>query len=143
MYEGFVSNTENDQIVEKIFTLLGYSMLTLVVGGTLLWAYYSSDKNQYMFISVLSLFVLFYAIVIVAIVVINKNNYDALSYTLLFGITVFVIFATFFICVFFILKSFNIIGSAASATSATAASAALRINPYIANPNSEYRRVGV
>ena len=141
MYEGFVSNTENDQIVEKIFTLLGYSMLTLVVGGTLLWAYYSSDKNQYMFISVFSLFVLFYAIVIVAIVVINKNNYDALSYTLLFGITVFVIFATFFICVFFILKSFNIIGSAA--TSAATATAALRMNPYIANPNSEYRRVGV
>ena len=143
MYEGFVSNTENDQIVEKIFTLLGYSMLTLVVGGTLLWAYYSSDKNQYMFISVFSLFVLFYAIVIVAIVVINKNNYDALSYTLLFGITVFVIFATFFICVFFILKSFNIIGSATSAASAASATAALRMNPYIANPNSEYRRVGV
>ena len=145
MYEGFVSNTENDQIVEKIFTLLGYSMLTLVVGGTLLWAYYSSDKNQYMFISVFSLFVLFYAIVIVAIVVINKNNYDALSYTLLFGITVFVIFTTFFLCVFFILKSFNIIGSAASATtSATTAASALRMNPYIqANPNSEYRRVGV
>lgn len=139
MYEGFVSNSENDQIVEKIFTLLGYSMLTLVVGGTLLWAYYSSDKNQYMFISVFSLFVLFYAIVIIAIVVINKNNYDALSYTLLFGITIFVIFATFFICVFFILKSFNIIGSATSATAATA----LRMNPYIANPNSEYRRVGV
>lgn len=139
MYEGFVSNSENDQIVEKIFTLLGYSMLTLVVGGTLLWAYYSSDKNQYMFISVFSLFVLFYAIVIIAIVVINKNNYDALSYTLLFGITIFVIFATFFICVFFILKSFNIIGSA----SATSAATALRMNPYIANPNSEYRRVGV
>ena len=143
MYEGFVSNTENDQIVEKIFTLLGYSMLTLVVGGTLLWAYYSSDKNQYMFISVLSLFVLFYAIVIVAIVVINKNNYDALSYTLLFGITVFVIFTTFFLCVFFILKSFNIIGSAATAATAASATAALRMNPYIANPNSEYRRVGV
>ena len=147
MYEGFVSNSENDQIVEKIFTILGYSMLTLVVCGTLLWAYYSSEKNQYLFISVLSLFVLFYAIVIVAIVVINKNNYDALSYTLLFGITVFVIFTTFFLCVFFILKSFNIIGSAASATTsattAASATAALRMNPYIANPNSEYRRVGV
>ena len=142
MYEGFVSNSENDQIVEKIFTLLGYSMLTLVVGGTLLWAYYSSEKNQYLFISVFSLFVLFDAIVIVAIVVINKNNYDALSYTLLFGITIFVIFTTFFICVFFILKSFNIIGSA-TATAAASAATALRMNPYIANPNSEYRRVGV
>lgn len=147
MYEGFVSNSENDQIVENIFTILGYSMLTLVVYGTLLWAYYSSEKNQYLFISVMSLFVLFYAIIIIAIVVINKTNYDALSYALLFGITIFVIFTTFFLCVFFILKSFNIIGSATSATSATAANAAtaLRMNPYIqANPNSEYRRgIGV
>lgn len=147
MYEGFVSNSENDQIVENIFTILGYSMLTLVVCGTLLWAYYSSEKNQYLFISVMSLFVLFYAIIIIAIVVINKTNYDALSYALLFGITIFVIFTTFFLCVFFILKSFNIIGSATSATSATAANAAtaLRMNPYIqANPNSEYRRgIGV
>ena len=144
MYEGFVSNSENDQIVENIFTILGYSMLTLVVCGTLLWAYYSSEKNQYLFISVMSLFVLFYAIIIIAIVVINKTNYDALSYALLFGITIFVIFTTFFLCVFFILKSFNIIGSATSATSANAATA-LRMNPYIqANPNSEYRRgIGV
>ena len=144
MYEGFVSNSENDQIVENIFTILGYSMLTLVVCGTLLWAYYSSEKNQYLFISVMSLLVLFYAIIIIAIVVINKTNYDALSYALLFGITIFVIFTTFFLCVFFILKSFNIIGSAASVASANAATA-LRMNPYIqANPNSEYRRgIGV
>lgn len=142
MYENFVSNTENDQIVEKIFTLLGYSMLTLVVGGTLLWAYYSSDKNQYMFISILSLFVLFYAIIIIAIVVINKDNYDALSYTLLFGITVFVIFTTFFLCVFFILKSFNLISSTVS--TASTGTTGLRMNPYIQgmtpNSNPDYRR---
>ena len=111
MYEYFVSNTENDQIVEKIFTILGYSVLTLVVYGSLVWAYYTSDKNQNLFISVFSLYMLFYAIVIVAIVVINKNNYDALSYTLLFGITIFVIFTSFFVCVFFILKYFNMFSS--------------------------------
>ena len=38
MIELFVTNTENDQIVEKIFTLLGYSVLTLFICGTLLWA---------------------------------------------------------------------------------------------------------
>lgn len=111
MYEQFVSNTENDQIVEKIFTILGYSILTLVVYGTLLWAYYASDKNQYLFISIFSLFVLFYAIIIIAIVVINKNNYDALSYAILFGITIFVIFTTFFTSLYFVLKYFNVISS--------------------------------
>ena len=117
MYEQFVSNTENDQIVEKIFTILGYSMLTLVVYGTLLWAYSASDKNQYLFISIFSLFVLFYAIIIISIVVINKNNYDALSYAILFGITIFVIFTTFFVSVFFVLKNFNVISSASSSLS--------------------------
>lgn len=132
MYEDFVSNTENDKIVENIFMILGYSMLTLIVFGALLWAYYNSDRNQYMFISVLSLFVLLYAIIIIAIVVINKNNYDALSYTLLFGITMFVIFTTFFLCVFFILKSFNLISSSNSNTNINTGSSttALRMNPY-------------
>ena len=120
MYEQFVSNTENDQIVEKIFTILGYSTLTLVVYGTLLWAYSASDKNQYLFISIFSLFVLFYAIIIISIVVINKNNYDALSYAILFGITIFVIFTTFFVSVFFVLKNFNVISSASSSLSRNA-----------------------
>jgi len=129
MYENFVSNTENDQIVEKIFTILGYSVLTLVVYGALLWAYYTSDKNQYMFISIFSLFMLFYAIIIVAIVVINKNNYDALSYTLLFGITIFVIFTSFFVCVFFILKYFNIFSSTIKNTVSN-----------VSNPSIDYGR---
>jgi hypothetical protein len=111
MIENFVSNSENDQIVEKIFTLLGYSIITLLVCGTLLWAYYISDKNQHFFISIFSLFMLFYALIIIAMVVINKNSYDALSYMLLFGITIFVIFITFFISVFFLLKYFNIFSS--------------------------------
>ena len=128
MYENFVSNTENDQIVEKIFTILGYSVLTLVVYGSLIWAYYS-DKNQHLFISAFSLFTLFYAIIIVSIVVINKNNYDTLSYTLLFGITIFVIFASFFICVFFILKYFNIFSSAIKNTVSN-----------VSNPSIDYGR---
>lgn len=116
MYERFVSNTENDKIVEQIFTILGYSTLTLVVCGALLWAYYTTEKNQYLFISVFSLFVLFYAIIIIAIVVINKSNYDAISYAILFGITIFVIFTTFFVCVFFLLKNFNLISSGTAST---------------------------
>lgn len=133
MYEQFVSNSENDKIVEQIFTILGYSTLTLVVCGTLLWAYYSSEKNQYLFISVFSLFILFYAIIIIAIVVINKNNYDALSYAILFGITVFVIFTTFFVTVFFILKNFNIISS----SSTTKTSLDTQGNNAV---NADYRR---
>jgi len=145
-YEGFVSNSENDQIVEKIFMIFGFSMLTLVVYGALLWAYYTTDRNQYMFISMFSLFVIFYAIIIISIVVINKNNYDTLSYTLLFGITIFAIFTAFFIGVFFILKSFNLISSAAYATSASSPSAmaSVRMNPYaqqgISNNQSLFRR---
>jgi hypothetical protein len=141
MYENYVSNTENDQIVEKIFTILGYSMLTLVVYGSLVWAYYASDKNQNLFISVFSLYMLLYAIVIVSIVVINKNNYDALSYTLLFGITIFVIFTSFFICVFFILKYFNIFSSTIknNVNTFNNVNAVNAINANNANNSMEYR----
>jgi hypothetical protein len=138
MYENFVSNTENDQIVEKIFTILGYSVLTLVVYGSLVWAYYASDKNQHLFISAFALFTLLYAIIIVSIVVINKNNYDALSYTLLFGITIFAIFTSFFICVFFILKYFNIFSSAVKNNVSTVNNIN-GINGINANNSAEYR----
>jgi hypothetical protein len=107
MIEIFVSNSENDQIVEKIFTLFGYSIITLFICGVLLWAYYINEKNKHFFVSMFSLFMLFYALIIISIVVINKNNYDVLTYTILFGITIFVIFLTFFISIFFLLKSFN------------------------------------
>ena len=140
MYEGFVSNTENDKIVENIFSILGYSTLTLVVYGALLWAYYTTDKNQYLFISVFSLFVLFYAIII-SILVINKSNYDTLSYTILFGITIFVIFTTFFVGVFFILKNFNLISSGTTRTNIDSLGNNMGIVGNAANAvNAEYRR---
>ena len=138
MYEYFVSNTENDQIVEKIFTILGYSVLTLVVYGSLVWAYYASDKSQNLFISVLSLFMLLYAIIIVSIVVINKNNYDSLSYTLLFGITIFVIFTSFFIGIFFILKYFNIFSSPIK-NNVNAVNTVNTVNAVNPNNSIEYR----
>ena len=142
MKEFFVSNEENDQIVQKIFTILGYSILTLIVYGTLIWAYYLTDKNQHLFISIFSLFVLFYTIIVISIVVINKSNYDALSYLLLFGITIFVIFTSFFVSVFFILKFLNIIPSASS----TLTVPTVKSNNYVANmanmdiANMDYRR---
>jgi hypothetical protein len=144
MYEGFVSNTENDKIVEQIFSILGYSTLTLVVYGALLWAYYTTDKNQYLFISVFSLFVLFYAIIIISIVVINKSNYDTLSYAILFGITIFVIFTTFFVGVFFILKNFNLISSGTTGTTRTNIDSLGNNMGIVGNAanavNAEYRR---
>ena len=68
-------------------------------------------KNKHFFVSMFSLFMLFYALIIIAIVVINKNNYDTLTYTILFGITIFVIFLTSFISIFFLLKCFNFFSS--------------------------------
>lgn len=109
MFEKFVSNEENDRVIEKTFTIIGFSALAIVVCGVLVWAYNVSEKNQHFFISMLSLFMLFYAIIIISIVVINKDNYDILSYSVLFGITIFVIFASFFICIFFLFKYFNVL----------------------------------
>ena len=43
---------------------------------------------------------------IISIVVMNKNIYDSTSYTVIFGTTIFSIFLTFFIGVFFVYKYF-------------------------------------
>jgi hypothetical protein len=48
--------------------------------------------------------IILYAIVIISLVVMNKEKYELTSYKILFGTTIFTIFLTFFIGVFFIYK---------------------------------------
>jgi hypothetical protein len=103
--ERFVSQSENDKVVKDTFILFGYSIMSVLVVITLLWSYSSSTyNNQYLFIAVYSMVIILYAIVIISLVVMNKEKYDLTSYKILFGTTIFTIFLTFFIGVFFIYK---------------------------------------
>jgi hypothetical protein len=103
--ERFVSQSENDKVVKDTFILFGYSIMSVLVVITLLWSYSSSTyNNQYLFIAVYSMVIILYAIVIISLVVMNKEKYELTSYKILFGTTIFTIFLTFFIGVFFIYK---------------------------------------
>ena len=103
--ERFVSQSENDKVVKDTFILFGYSITSILIVITLLWSYSSSTyNNQYLFIAVYSMVIILYAVVIISLVVMNKEKYDLTSYKILFGTTIFTIFLTFFIGVFFIYK---------------------------------------
>lgn len=117
MKEAFVSQEENDDIVKEVFIIFGYSVASIIIVVALAWGYYN---NLNLFIAVYSLIIILYNVMIISIVVMNKNIYDSTSYTIIFGTTIFSIFLTFFIGVFFVYKYFTLPIKAINST-ATAA----------------------
>ena len=101
--EKFVSQNQNDEVIKETFTLFGYSLLSVVVVIALLWGY-NTGENMYLFIIIYSIIIILYTVIIISLVVMNKEKYDLTSYKILFGTTIFTIFLTFFIGVFFIYK---------------------------------------
>lgn len=115
MKEPFITQAENDDIVKEVFIIFGYSVASIIVVISLAWGYYN---NINLFIAIFSLIVILYNVIIISIVVMNKNIYDSQSYTIIFGTTIFSIFLTFFIGIFFLYKFF--IPSKAASTSVSA-----------------------
>jgi hypothetical protein len=105
MKEAFVSQAENDDIVKEVFIIFGYSVASIIIVVALAWGYYS---NLNLFIAIYSLIIILYNVMIISIVVMNKDIYDSSSYTIIFGTTIFSIFLTFFIGVFFVYKYFTL-----------------------------------
>ena len=105
--EKFVSQNENDEVVKETFTIFGYSVVSVVVVIALLWSYNIGD-NLYLFLTVYSLIIILYTVIIISLVVMNKKIYDITTYMILFGTTIFTIFLAFFIGVFFVYKYFSI-----------------------------------
>jgi hypothetical protein len=103
MKEPFITQAENDDIVKEVFIIFGYSVASIIIVISLAWGYYN---NINLFIAIYSLIVILYNIIIISIVVMNKNIYDSQSYTIIFGTTIFFIFLTFFIGIFFLYKFF-------------------------------------
>jgi hypothetical protein len=122
MKEAFVSQEENDDIVKEVFIIFGYSVASIIIVVALAWGYYN---NLNIFIAVYSLIIILYNVMIISIVVMNKNIYDSSSYTIIFGTTIFSIFLTFFVGMFFLYKFFTLpikaIGTSATAAAAAAA----------------------
>lgn len=105
--ERFVSKDENDEIVKNTFIMFGYAIISIIVVIALMWSY-SYNSNLYLFIIIYSLIIILYTAAILSLVVIKKNDYDNITYKLLFSSTIFTIFLTFIVGVFFIYKFFSI-----------------------------------
>jgi len=105
--ERFVSKDENDEIVKNTFIMFGYAIISIIVVIALMWSY-SYNSNLYLFIIIYSLIIILYTAAIISLVVIKKNDYDNITYKLLFSSTIFTIFLTFIVGVFFIYKFFSI-----------------------------------
>ena len=103
MKEAFVSQNENDDIVKDVFTIFGYSIVSIIIVLSLLWGY---NTNSNLFVAIYALIVILYNVIIISIVVMNKNIYDSSSYTIIFGTTIYSIFLTFFVGVYFAYKYF-------------------------------------
>jgi len=113
--EKFVSDNESNDTVKSVFTIFGYVVLGILVTMLLVWSYTLNDYNQYMFITIISTISLIYCIIVLSITLINKNIFDNASYTILFGFTIFMIFLSFALAIFFLLKYFNIFSNYKSA----------------------------
>jgi chromate transport protein ChrA len=105
--EKFVSKNENDEIVKNTFIIFGYVLVSIMVVVSLIWSY-NYNNNLYLFVVIYSIIIILYTVVIVSLVVINKEKYDNITYRLLFSSTIFTIFLTFIIGVFFIYKFFSV-----------------------------------
>jgi hypothetical protein len=105
--ERFVSQSENDEIVKNTFTIFGYSIVSIGVTLLLLWGYYNSASNQYLFIIIYTLITILYTVIIISIVVMEKKKYESTSYNIIFGSTIFMIFLAFFVGVFSSYKYFT------------------------------------
>jgi hypothetical protein len=104
MKEAFVSQNENDDIVKDVFIIFGYSIVSIIIVLSLLWGY---NTNINLFVAIYCLIVILYNVIIISIVVMNKNIYDSSSYTIIFGTTIYSIFLTFFVGVYFAYKYFT------------------------------------
>ena len=105
--EKFVSKNENDEIVKNTFIIFGYVLVSIMVVVSLIWSY-NYNNNLYLFVVIYSIIIILYTVVLVSLVVINKEKYDNITYRLLFSSTIFTIFLTFIIGVFFIYKFFSV-----------------------------------
>jgi hypothetical protein len=107
VYERFVSQSENDDIVKYTFTIFGYSLVSIIITVLLLWGYNYSTNNQHLFIIIYTFITLLYTIIIISILVMEKSKYETTSYSIIFSSTIFMIFLAFFIGVFSTYKYFT------------------------------------
>jgi flagellar biogenesis protein FliO len=101
--EKFVTQAENDTIVKNVFSVIGYSIATILMVGMLSWGYIT---HEYLFVAIFSFVFLIYTSMIVAFIVINKEIYDADSYSVILGTTIISMFLTFIVICIYIYKYF-------------------------------------
>lgn len=105
--EKFLTDDQSNEVTKNVFIGVGTMFLSLIIGGILAWAYYYNDNNQFLFISVLSFFVLLYSLLTMSYTVINKNILDVSTYNIVFGSSIYMIFLIFIVIIIFTIKAFG------------------------------------
>lgn len=128
-YEEFVTEDENTSTVKNVFAIVGYVAMGIVLTLLFVWTYYASNSNQYLFITLLGIIILIYCVIVISVTVVNKNCFDATSYNILFGITIFMLFMSFVLSLIFVLKYFNVFSTLSNSRNSSLSSSN-RIDTY-------------
>lgn len=105
--EKFLTDDQSNEVTKNVFIGVGTMFLSLIIGGILAWAYYYNDNNQFLFISVLSFFVLLYSLLTMTYTLMNKNILDVSTYNIVFGSSIYMIFLIFIVIIIFTIKAFG------------------------------------
>ena len=105
--ESFITEEESIESVKYIFVIIAYVFASIFFTIIFVTAYNASDKNQYLLIFTISIFILLYASAILTITLLNKTIYENITYMGLIGSTIFIMFFMFFMGIFFLFKYFT------------------------------------
>lgn len=109
MNENFISENESSESIKGTFIALGYIVATISILMLFAWSYFKTTRNQYLLLIVLSIVILVYSLIVMSMSLINKEILDKASFEVLFNISIFMVFLSFAIFIFFMLKAFNIL----------------------------------
>jgi ABC-type multidrug transport system fused ATPase/permease subunit len=102
--ETFVTGSESADIATNIFVSAGLMIFAMIITWLFIWSY---QKDKFLFITIISLVALCFALEVVVLVLINMNKYDQITFRVSLGSAVLVGFIYFILAVIFMSRFFQ------------------------------------
>lgn len=80
--EPFVNSSQSADIVSNIMISAGLMVFAMLITWLLLWSY---QKDKFLFISIISIMGLCFAIEVIILVLVNMNKYDQITFRISIG----------------------------------------------------------
>lgn len=100
----FVSGDESMGIVSNIFVSIFLMILAMLITWLLLWSY---NKDKQLFISILGVIVVLFAIENIIIILVSMDKFDEISFKVAMGSNVLSGFMFFIIAIIFFIRFFQ------------------------------------